>query len=153
MLLIAQAIMPKADEPAAAAPAEAGKSASGHGSSALVLRRDSSGQFHVTAAVEGQDTRFLVDTGADLVALTVDEADRLGLMVDEADFQPMMRTASGVGNGAPIEIESLEIAGRELNNVPAVVVEGLEVNLLGQSVLREMGKVELSGDRMVIRPR
>ena len=38
----------------------------------------------------------------------------------------------------------------EVRNVDAVVVEGLPTNLLGQSVLRRLGKVELSGDRMVI---
>ncbi len=122
-------------------------------SRALILRRDGSGQFHVTASVEGQDTRFLVDTGADVVALTIDEAERLGLPVDPGTFQPMMQTASGVGYGAPVTIDSLELAGHEFRGVQAVVVEGLAVNLLGQSVLRQLGKLELSGDRMVIRPR
>jgi len=65
----------------------------------------------------------------------------------------MMQTASGVGYGAPVTIDSLEVGGQEFRGVPAVVVEGLTVNLLGQSVLRQLGKVELSGDRMVIRPR
>ena len=38
-----------------------------------------------------------------------------------------------------------------LTQVPAVVVRGLGVNLLGQSVLGKLGKVELQGDEMVIR--
>jgi predicted aspartyl protease len=36
--------------------------------------------------------------------------------------------------------------------VSAVVIRGLPVNLLGQSVLRRLGSVQLSGDRMVIQP-
>lgn len=150
MLLIAAAVMPAADTPPAPAEAPVAKT-SATPSSALVLQRDGSGQFHVTATVDGQDTRFLVDTGADIVALSEAEADRLGLMIDPAEFQPMMRTASGLGYGAPVRLASLELAGREFTDVPAVVVQGLEVNLLGQSVLRQLGKVELSGDRMTIR--
>lgn len=156
MMLVAGAIMPEADSastgPAAPAPTQSA-SAAVSDAQALVLRRDGSGQFHVTALVEGQDVRFLVDTGADVVALTIDEAEQLGLPVDPGSFQPMMQTASGVGYGAPVTIDSLEVGGQEFRSVPAVVVEGLTVNLLGQSVLRQLGKVELSGDRMIIRPR
>ncbi|MCZ8326295.1 MAG: TIGR02281 family clan AA aspartic protease [Sphingomonadaceae bacterium] len=156
MMLVAGAIMPEADSastgPAAPPPTQSA-SAAVSDAQALVLRRDGSGQFHVTALVEGQDVRFLVDTGADVVALTIDEAEQLGLPVDPGSFQPMMQTASGVGYGAPVTIDSLEVGGQEFRSVPAVVVEGLTVNLLGQSVLRQLGKVELSGDRMIIRPR
>lgn len=116
------------------------------------LQRGPSGQFHLTARVNGDDTEFLVDTGADIVALTVDDARRLGIGVDPAAFQPLMRTASGTGRGTLVELRSIEVAGHEFRNVTAVVMEGLEVNLLGQSVLRRFGSVELSGDRMIIRP-
>ncbi|NOU02416.1 MAG: retroviral-like aspartic protease family protein, partial [Novosphingobium sp.] len=70
---------------------------------------------------------------------------------DRSEFQPVMQTASGVGYGARITIDSIEIGGSEFRNVEAVVVDGLGTNLLGQSVLRQFGKVELQGDRMVIR--
>lgn len=156
MMLVAGAIMPEADSassgPVAPAHTQPAQVAIADGR-ALVLRRDGSGQFHVTALVEGQDVRFLVDTGADVVALTIDEAEQLGLPVDPGSFQPIMQTASGVGYGAPVTIDSLEVGGQVFRSVPAVVVEGLTVNLLGQSVLRQLGKVELSGDRMVIRTR
>ena len=116
------------------------------------LLRDGSGQFHLTARVNGEDTPFLIDTGADIVALTVGDAQRLGVQVDQSEFQPLMRTASGTGRGALVQLRSLEVAGHEFTNVTAVVMEGLEVNLLGQSVLRRFGSLEMSGDRMVIRP-
>ena len=118
---------------------------------AMVLQRDGSGQFHIAAQVEGQDTDFLVDTGADIVALTVDEAGRLGHPVDPADFVPMMQTASGTGNGTLIHLDRLEVAGAEFHDIDAVVLDGLGVNLLGQTVLAKLGQVSLEGDRMVIR--
>lgn len=118
---------------------------------AMVLQRDRGGQFHVEAQVEGQDAEFLVDTGADIVALTVDEAERLGHPVDRADFVPLMQTASGTGNGAIVRLDRLEVAGAEFHDVDAVVLDGLPTNLLGQTVLSKLGQVSLEGDRMVIR--
>ena len=139
---------PKADDSARYRAAQAAASRGGE----TEIRRDGSGQFHLTARVNGDDTEFLVDTGADIVALTVDEARRLGISIDPASFQPLMRTASGTGRGAVVELRSIEVAGHEFENVTAVVMEGLQVNLLGQSVLRRFRSLELSGDRMVIKP-
>lgn len=119
---------------------------------ALSLTRNSSGQFSIRASVNGShDIEFLVDTGADLVALTEAEADALGILPAEEEFQPNMQTASGVGYGAPVTLDEVEVAGQRLQGVDAVVVRGLATNLLGQSVLRQLGSVELKGDKMVIR--
>jgi len=117
-----------------------------------VLERDASGQFHVTAAVNGQDTQFLVDTGADAVALTLADAERAGIRFDPNTFQPILKTASGEGWGTLVQIEQLELGKTELRNVGAVVVKDLGTSLLGQSVLARLGKVELKGDRMVLEP-
>lgn len=118
---------------------------------AMVLQRDGSGQFHLTAQVDGQDTQFLVDTGADIVALTVGEAQRLGYPVDPASFVPLMQTASGTGNGAIVHLARMEVAGVEFHDIDAVVMDGLPGNLLGQTILAKLGQVSLEGDRMVIR--
>jgi aspartyl protease family protein len=115
------------------------------------IARDASGQFRLTAQVNGQDTRFLVDTGADLVALTVDDARNLGVDFDPDSFEPIGRSASGVAKGAVVRLDRFQLGDVEFRNVDALVLEGLETNLLGQSLLRRLGKVELRGDRMVIR--
>lgn len=125
--------------------------ATGDESDVLLLRRDSSGQFYMSANVNGGDVRFLVDTGADLVALTEDTAQELGITVGE--MQPIMQTASGVGYAAPVTIDEMVVAGVTLTNVEAVVAQDLGTNLLGQSVLGRLGSVKLQGDSMVIRPR
>lgn len=120
------------------------------GASALVIERDSGGQFTLTAQINGQNTNFLIDTGADAVALTVDEAERLGLSVDARNFGPIGQSASGAAYGTIIEVEELSVAGKEFRNIDVVVLAGLQTNLLGQTALRQMGKVELHGDRMTI---
>ena len=121
-------------------------------SEALMLQRDSSGQFRLTGQVNGEDVTFLVDTGADVVALTVDDAQALGLDVDPDQFQPVSRTASGIGYGMPVQLDRVEIGGEDFRDVEAIVIDGLGTNLLGQSILRRMGRIELRGDRMVIHP-
>jgi len=117
----------------------------------LVLQRGNQGQFHLTAQVDGQDAEFLVDTGADMVALTVAEAERLGFSVDRESFRPLTQTASGTGYGTVVRIGTIEVAGQDFHDVQAVVIDGLPVNLLGQDVLGRLGSVSLEGDRMVLR--
>lgn len=151
MGLLAMFMVPRPNAaPVAVASAKPERKGAGE-TEALLLRRDASGQFHIEASVNGHATEFLVDTGADLVALTEDDAMNLGLNVAEGDFQPVMQTASGVGYGAQVRLDEVEVAGERLREVDAVVVKGLTVNLLGQSVLRQLGSVQLKGDSMIIR--
>ena len=116
-----------------------------------VIRRDDSGQFYLNAHANGRETRFLVDTGADFVALSLEEAESLGVDFDRANFEAITKTASGTGMGQRVTIGQLTIAEKEFRDVEAVVIDGLETNLLGQSLLRELGQIEMHGDEMVIR--
>ncbi|MEQ7874138.1 TIGR02281 family clan AA aspartic protease [Sphingomonas sp. ASV193] len=122
----------------------------GGGGRELVLDRDSRGQFHLTAQVNGQDADFLVDTGADHVVLSLEEARRLNIYIDENQMQPIMQTAAGVGYGMPVTIDRLTIAGRELDQVHAIVARDVGMNLLGQTALAQIGKVEIADDRMTL---
>ena len=118
---------------------------------ATEIKRDSSGQFYLDGKVNETFTRFLVDTGADMVALTIDDARRAGLWIDPTSFSVVGAGASGAVRGKQYRIDRLTVAGRTLNGVDVVVLEGLGTNLLGQSVLRRFDKVELDGDRMTLR--
>lgn len=115
-----------------------------------ILRRDSTGQFRITGRVNGLSSKFLVDTGADVITLTLETAQDAGLQVDPGTFQPILQTASGEGLGGRYVVKELEIAGKPFTDVEVIVAQGLETNLLGQSILRKLGKVELEGDKMVI---
>lgn len=128
----------------------AAKSQGSFASEEMVIERSASGQFRIPAAVNGMQTEFLIDTGASVVALTIGDAARLGIAPAPQDFQPIVQTAAGPGKAARIRLDRIEIGGTEYRDVDAVVAEGLPVNLLGQSLLRRLGKVELRGDRMVI---
>ena len=51
------------------------------------------GHYWAEADVDGKRVRFLVDTGATAVALTLNDARRLGLDLDHLDFSQVVRTA------------------------------------------------------------
>jgi aspartyl protease family protein len=152
MSLIAAMFVPRSAE-APVDTAATGKAQKDEKSKAMTLIRDGSGQFTLRADVNGSEVEFLVDTGADVVALTEAEAEALGVLPDESEFEPTMQTASGTGYGAAVTLDEIEIAGQKLHDVEAVVVKDLGTNLLGQSALRRLGSVELKGDKMVIKPR
>jgi aspartyl protease family protein len=117
----------------------------------IELVRDPSGRFHLAAVVNGEDASFLLDTGADTVALTMADAERLGIPVDPNNLQPVVETASGVGNGAAVKIERLTIGGQDFRDVDAMVIEGLGVNLLGRPLISKLGTLEMQGNRMVLK--
>lgn len=114
------------------------------------IQRGADGQFHVDAQINGQQVPFLVDTGADQVALTVDDARRIGLVVDPQNFVPVGMGAGGVVHGQRVSLDSVQVVGHDIGAIDAVVLDGLTHNLLGQSVLRRVARLELSGDTMII---
>ena len=116
-----------------------------------ILERGPGGHFFTDASVNGASIPFVVDTGATTVALTVDSARAAGLYVDPSSFTVVGSGASGATRGKRVTLDRVEVAGRTVTNVDGVVLEGLEVNLLGQSVLTRLGGVEMHGSRMVLR--
>ena len=116
-----------------------------------VLRREADGHFYANVGVEGGEYRFLVDTGASIVALTGADAEAMGLYWDESSLQHIGRGASGPVNGVPVTIPRMEVGGFEARNVDAAIIpEGLGVSLLGQSFLSRVSDVRISGDEMLL---
>ena len=115
------------------------------------LEREGNGHFYTHAKVNGELMRFIVDTGASVVALTVEDAERLGIPVNPASFEVVGEGASGPIRGQNLILDSVEIEGKRVEDVRAVVLEGSRLSLLGQSYLSRMGEVQMKGDYMVLR--
>ena len=116
-----------------------------------LLERGGSGHFYTYAKVNGELVNFVVDTGADVVALTVDDAQRLGIPVNPASFEVIGEGASGPVRGQNVTIDSIEVDGKLVNDVDGVVLADSSMSLLGQSYLSRMGEVQMRGDYMVLR--
>ena len=116
-----------------------------------VLRRRGNGHFYVDANVDGSTLNFVVDTGASSVAIGVEHARRLGLDVDPSEFEPIARTASGIARGKQVHFDFIDIEGKRVPHVRGMIIEGLEVPLLGQSYLSRITAVQMNGDSMTLR--
>jgi aspartyl protease family protein len=115
------------------------------------LERKPNGHFYVTADVNGAPINFIVDTGASVIALTEEDARSAGLEFSSSEFEPVARTASGVAKGKIVTLPKVSIDGKEVMEVEAMILEGAEISLLGQSYLARISGVQMNGDRMVLR--
>ena len=122
------------------------------GSRAAFIDREDDGHFWTRADVSGTQVKFMVDTGASIVALTYFDAQRLGLKPEELDFDSEIRTAGGITYGAPVMLESIRIGKVEIENVNAVILRTeLEQSLLGMTFLGELNSYEVRQGQMIIR--
>jgi len=121
----------------------------GNGHASRELVRDRNGHFYAEAQVNGARIRFLVDTGASVVALTREDAQRAGIA-----FGSERARAIGAGGEVeviPVTIDRIALGPLEAREVRGAVADNLPVSLLGQSFLSRVGSVEIRGDRMVLR--
>jgi aspartyl protease family protein len=126
-------------QPASGQAAEVDKAADGH--------------YWAEAAVSGHEVRFLVDTGASAVALTPADAERLGIDPSSLNYAYTVTTASGHAPAARIQLANVSVAGAEVDNVEAYVIQtGLEHSLLGMSYLGRLSQFEATKTALILRP-
>jgi aspartyl protease family protein len=124
------------------------------GENEIVLTAGQDGHFYANAEVNGARVRFLIDTGASDIVLAPDDARRAGIDMGALNFSRSYRTANGIGEGAPLRIESLRLGPIWLNDVPASVNRApMDTSLLGMSFLRQVASFEIEGRRMRLRLR
>jgi len=137
----------EATPPPAAAPAPPARA--GNGLASRELARSPDGHFYAEAQVNGARIRFIVDTGASIVALTPADARRAGIALPDA--RATARGAGGEIEVIPVTIERIALGPIEARDVRGAVAQELPVSLLGQSFMRRIGSVEIRGDTMVLR--
>lgn len=122
------------------------------GDDAQILRA-ADGHYWAEAEVDGRAVRVLVDTGASVVALTREDARRLGLKLTPASFDRTVQTASGPARAAAVTLGAVAVAGAEVRQVQALVVEeGLGQSLLGMSYLGRLSAFEATPASLTLRP-
>lgn len=111
----------------------------------LRLWPDAAGMYTVTGSVNGFSMRFLVDTGASMIAMNKHEAKRIGLDYRLNGLEGTVETASGVHRAFYVVLDRVRVGDIELRDVNATVIDGdypREV-LLGNSFL---GRLDLVRD-------
>lgn len=124
----------------------------GVGVTANAIYAGPDGLFYLDATHSGgQRLRFLVDTGASVTVLTGRDARLIGLTAAASAGGPKLRTAGGARSARFGTIDRMSVAGRELRNIEAAVIDdGLPVSLLGQNALAELGTITLGKGQMII---
>jgi len=123
-----------------------------NGSPAQVIKGPD-GHYWAEAAVNGRAVRLLVDTGATAVALTADDARRLGFDPKGLDYNYRVATAGGPARAARIRLASVSVAGAEVENVDALVIDrGLQTSLLGMTYLGRLSRFEATPTALILRP-
>lgn len=95
--------------------------------------------------------KFLVDTGATVVALDLEDARAAGLRTDTLVFNIPVQTAAGQAMAAPVIIPVLTLEGHAFSNVQALVMRGGGQSLLGMSVLNQFDSMEMRQNQLILR--
>lgn len=118
----------------------------------IELRRGADGHFHAEVAVNGKPVRFMVDTGASDIVLSVRDAERVGLDPAGLAYLGTARTANGDVPTATVRLGLVEFGDFTDTGVRARVTRGaLDTSLLGMSYLDRFSSIEIAGDRMTLR--
>lgn len=135
------------------APSAASATLGGAEGGAAQITKDSDGHFWAQAAVDGHAVRFLVDTGATAVSLSMADAQRLGIDTSKLNYDYNVITADGRTRAASVRLASVAIAGARVRDVDALVIEkGLENSLLGMSYLGRLSRFEATPNSLILHP-
>ncbi len=105
------------------------------GDDKVILKVEQGGHFFANAKVNGGSMRFLVDTGATMIAITTIDARRLGVSYLSAPTG-RVQTANGARMAWKVKLDTVSIGSITLNNIDAMVLDGgLTTPLLGMSFL------------------
>ena len=139
--------------PRAAQAVEPGTLAEGSSASPASIRKSADGHYWAEAKVDGKAVRFLVDTGATAVSLTLEDARRLGIDTAHLNYAYEVITADGKTRAAGVKLASVSIAGARVENVDALIIEkGLNASLLGMSYLGRLRAFEATQTALILKP-
>lgn len=120
--------------------------------SATSISKSPDGHFWTEARVNSGSIKFLVDTGASVVALTPLDAQLAGVNLQTLKYTSPINTASGQVMAAPVTLSVVSVGNVSVRNVRAVVIsKGLPHSLLGMSYLGELQTVEATRGMLILR--
>lgn len=111
------------------------------------------GHFWIDAEVNGQEARFLVDTGATLTAVSRGVAERAGLEPRQSAVPVRIVTANGAVAADLTRIDDLAFGNIAAADIDAVIAPSLgETNVLGMNFLSRLDGWQVRGDTLILSP-
>jgi clan AA aspartic protease (TIGR02281 family) len=120
----------------------------------VIEMKNENGVYTMPCKVNGLSLRFIFDTGASNVSISLAEAVFMlkNGYLDEIDLHGS--SYSQIANGEIVEnttinIRELEIGGIKLHNINAIIIHELNAPLLlGQSAISQLGKIQIEGNKL-----
>lgn len=114
----------------------------------VTLNMGAGGFFHAEGEINGKSVVFLVDTGANSVAMNVSTARRLDIDF-ESGKKSLASTANGIARMYSVVLDKVSVGEIEVDNVQAAVIQdpGPSGILLGMSFLSNL-EMKRSGTTM-----
>lgn len=125
-------------------------------SQTIIEMERKNGVYYVPCKIKDIPMKFVFDTGASSVSISITEAMFLlkhgGLSFKNIKESTKYKIANGsIQEGTRVIIPSIKVGGIELNNVEAGVVHNMEAPLLlGQSAISKLGDLRLKDNLLII---
>lgn len=111
------------------------------------------GHYWLVAEVNGVPTRFMVDTGATLTALSQGAAENAGLEPRMGGLPVMLSTANGTVTAELTTMSRLEFGNIEAQGLDAVIAPNLgETNVLGMNFLSRLESWRVERGELILVP-
>ncbi|KAB7615824.1 TIGR02281 family clan AA aspartic protease [Amylibacter sp. SFDW26] len=122
-----------------------------NGEGSITLSRANDGHFYATLAVNGQDIKFVVDTGATSIVLSKDDAQDIGIDVMNLNFLGQAYTANGVVDTASVKLNHITLGDITFYDMHASVNGGeLFESLLGMDYINQFSEFKISGNTLTL---
>jgi aspartyl protease family protein len=119
------------------------------------MKKDN-GVYYVPCKINGLEMQFIFDTGASDITMSAVEAMYLykqGKLTDDdiLGTQQYQIADGSIAEGTVVNLRTVTIGNRTLNDVQASIVHNLDAPLLlGQSALAEFGKISIDYNKREI---
>lgn len=111
------------------------------------------GHFWLNARVNGVESRFLVDTGATITALTVRTAQTAGVRSDGLSRTVMLQTANGPTAAQLGSIAELRFGNVRARDLDVVIAPSIgETNVIGMNLLSRLASWRVEGRTLILVP-
>jgi aspartyl protease family protein len=112
---------------------------------------NSAGMYMTFGNINGRSARFLVDTGASVIAMNTEQAKKFGILYDKVGIPAGVSTASGYEKAYRVRLKSVSVGSITETNVDAMVIDGNHPGpiLLGMTFLGRLS-IEHSGNAMTL---
>jgi aspartyl protease family protein len=118
---------------------------------AMRIRQAPDGHFWVTARLNGEETRFMIDSGATVTSISAETARRVG--IEPSGLLAVVETANGRVLVQRGRAETIDLGAIERRDLAVHISESFgKTNVLGMNFLSSLSSWGVEGRWLVLRP-